>query len=84
MRAGRNEILVGGKDAHDNPEKGKVAASSENTKHVSAHSQMEVLTLSTGNTMGTVCSEMDVRHTNKRIDETKRTGTGHGRNKGIG
>lgn len=59
MRAERNRNLVGGKDAYNDLERGKVAASSENKIYVNTQSQMEVLTLSTGNTLGAVCSEIN-------------------------
>lgn len=81
MRAERNRNLDGGKDAYNNPERGKAAASSENKIYVSAQSQMEVLTLST---LGAVCGEMDVSHTNNRTDETERSNTGQGRSQRVG
>lgn len=84
MRAERNRNLDGGKDAYNNPERGKAAASSENKIYVSAQSQMEVLTLSTGRTLGAVCGEMDVSHTNNRTDETERSNTGQGRSQRVG
>lgn len=61
MRTDKNRTLVGGKDAYNDLERGKAAASSENKIYVSGHSQMEVLTPSLGNTLGGVCSEIHGR-----------------------
>lgn len=84
MRAERNGNPDGGKDAYNDLESGKAAASSENKIHVSAQSQMEVLTLSTGSTLGAVCGETDVSHTSNRTDETERSNTGQGRGQRVG